>query len=440
MPDPPPEVSHPLGRTQSTMSSRRGGTRRRFSTNSLEGQRGTLRFSKATLHGDLTFRDRIHHFTLAWFTATMSTGGIALVLARTPHRFHGLEAIGDIIFILTVVLFILFCTAIATRFVLFPKSLAKCITHPTESLFFPTFWISVSNIISNIEEYGVPHCGYWLTVTVRVLFWIYAALTFMIAVGQYFFLFTGKPLTIQSMTPQWILPVFPIMLTGTLASLMGGSQPVGAAYPILIAGITFQGLGMLMATFMYGPYLRRLMTAGLPSPNTRPGMFIAVGPPSFTGLALLGISEHLARIFPSYTTISYISNPSIIADIFRILALATALFLWATAFWFFSIAFVSVINGAFFSKEGMTFHLVWWAFVFPNVGFTIITIEIGAALMSPGILWIGSAMTIMLVIVWIFCATMHIRAVLKKEILWPGKDEDHDQGGFTEEMEGRFNR
>lgn len=398
--------------------------------------------SKSTLHGDLTFRDRIHHFTLAWYTCTMSTGGIALLLARTPHRFHGLEAIGDIFFILTVVLFILFTATLCTRFILYPKSLGKCITHPTESLFFPTFWISISNILSNIQSYGVPHTGPWLVTTMKVLFWTYAGLTFSVAVGQYFFLFTGKPLTIQSMTPQWILPVFPIMLCGTLASLMGGTQPVQAAYPILVAGITFQGLGMLMATFMYGPYLRRLMTAGLPSPNTRPGMFIAVGPPSFTGLALLGISEHLYRIFPAYATISYVATPTIIPDIFRILALSTAIFLWATAFWFFSIAFVSVIHGAIRrdGKGGMSFHLVWWAFVFPNVGFTICTIEIGKALMSEGILWLGSVMTIVLVAVWLGCAGMHVRAVWKKEILWPGKDEDHDQGGFTEEMEGRFDR
>jgi tellurite resistance protein TehA-like permease len=282
------------------------------------------------------------------------------------------------------------------------------------------------NILGSIQVYGVPHCGPWLVTTLRVLFWIYAACTFLSAVGEYFFLFTGKPLTIQNMTPQWILPVFPVMLCGTLASLMGGSQPPQHGLPILVAGVTFQGLGMLIATFMYGPYLARLMTSGLPNPSTRPGMFIAVGPPSFTGLALLGISSHLSAIYPSYTTISSISHPEIIADIFRIVALCTAIFLWATAFWFFSIALVSVIAGLR-GKEGMSFHLVWWAFVFPNVGFTIATIQVGTALMSEGILWIGSAMTVVLVATWLFVGAAHARALWKKQILWPGGDEDHDQ-------------
>jgi C4-dicarboxylate transporter/malic acid transport protein len=403
----------------------------RRSTNSFEGQRGTLQTSHKTLHGNIGIRDRVHHFTWAEFTATMSTGGIALLLAQTPHRFKGLNAIGSIFFIFDIVLFVIFCALMCTRFVLFPRSFAASLSHPTESLFFPTFWISISNLLSNIQDYGVPHCGPWLVVTLRVIFWVYVACTFSVAVGQYFFLFTGKPLTIQSMTPAWLLPVFPIMLCGTLAALLSPSQPPDQALPILIAGISFQGLGMLIATFMYGGYLSRLMSQGLPSPNTRPGMFVAVGPPAFTGLALLGISQDLTRIYPSYGTITHVSNPETIPDVLRIIAVSAAVFLWATSFWFFSIALVSVIDGALGRRKGkeygMNFHLVWWSFVFPNVGFTICTISIGKALGSEGILWVGTVMTVILVAVWTFVSSMHVRAIWKGQILWPGKDEDHDQ-------------
>jgi tellurite resistance protein TehA-like permease len=131
------------------------------------------------------------------------------------------------------------------------------------------------------------------------------------------------------------------MLCGTFASLVGSSQPAENALPILVAGITFQGLGILIATHMYGAYLARLMTNGLPSPNTRPGMFIAVRPPSFTGLALLGISQDLTRVYPNYSIIRSVSHPDLIPDICRIITVSAAVFLWATAFWFFSIALVS---------------------------------------------------------------------------------------------------
>lgn len=136
--------------------------------------------------------------------------------------------------------------------------------------------------------YGVPSTGSWLQVTIQILFWIYFVLTFVLAVGQYTVLFMARAATIQSMTPAWILPIFPFMLTGTIAASSVSSQKPWAAIEIMVAGLTGQGLGMLVALLIYAQYIRRLMGYGLPSANVRPAMFIAVGPPSFTGLALIG--------------------------------------------------------------------------------------------------------------------------------------------------------
>ncbi|QSZ36230.1 hypothetical protein DSL72_007356 [Monilinia vaccinii-corymbosi] len=415
---------------------RRNDTTRSYSTNALEAQNDHgLRDSTDIVDssnekpavakkGRISFRMRIHHFTWVWFTLTMSTGGIALLLASTPHRFTGLTVLGDIVFIFDLLLFVLLCTGISARFILYPKSLASSLQDSTESLFFPTFWISLLSILSNVHAYGAPHCGTWLITTLRVLFWIYATLTFFVAVVQYCYLFAAKQQTLQSMSLAWILPIFPIMLSGTLASVLAGSQPPNHALPIVIAGVTFQGLGMLVAVSMYGPYIGRLMTSGLPEPNTRPGMFIAVGPPSFTGLALMGMSEEFARIYPAHATIAGITNPDVIADVFRVLAVSTAVFLWAMAFWFVCISMVSVLGGV----RQMSFHLLWYAFVFPNVGFAIVIIKLGQAFQSEGLLWVGSALTVILVGVWLGVLVMHVRAVILKQLLWPEKDEDEHEG------------
>ncbi|KAA8565445.1 hypothetical protein MFRU_006g00260 [Monilinia fructicola] len=371
-------------------------------------------------HGEITFWMRVQHFTWAWYTLTMSTGGLALLIANTPHRFNGLTILGDIVFLFDICLFILISAGMLARFILNPHTLSASLQDPAESLFFATFWLSILNILANIHEYGSPHCGPWLPATLRVLFWIYVAITFCVAVFQYSYLFNAKQQTLQTMTPGWILPIFPVMLSGTFASVIGGAQTPEHALPILVAGITFQGLGMFVAIFMYGPYMARLMIHGLPDPNGRPGMFIAVGPPSFTGLALLGMSEHFSNIYPAYTTISGVAHPEIIADVFRLVTVSAAVFLWATAFWFFCVALFSVLRGA---KE-MSFGLSWYAFVFPNVGFTIVVINIGKAFKSEGILWVGSVMTVLLVAVWLWVFVMHVRAVILKQVLWPKQVEE----------------
>lgn len=250
----------------------------------------------------------------------------------------------------------------------------------------------------------------------------------MVAVLIYHQLFTSrKHMELHNITPSWILPIFPIMLSGTIASTIAAEQPVNHSLNILVAGLTFQGLGIMVAILMYAQYIARLITRGLPDANARPAMFIGVGPPSFTALAMIGLSKATTRVFPDYSTINGISHPGLISDFLQILALTMAIFLWAVAFWFFSLSLLAVMRGV----KQMSFHLGWWGLVFPNVGFTIATIKIGQAFGggsgSEGTLWLGSVMSILLVALWLFVGVHHILAVWNRKIMWPGKDEDYDR-------------
>ncbi|KAF2724729.1 hypothetical protein K431DRAFT_291380 [Polychaeton citri CBS 116435] len=363
-------------------------------------------------------KERIRHFTWAWFNFPLGTGGIALLLAETPHRFNGLDTIGKIVYIFDLFMFVLLCIGITTRFVMDPSA-----------------------FLGGMQAYGVPNVGPWLPVVCRVIFWWYIACTFLLAVGMYLHLFTAPPerLTIQSMTPGWLLPIFPIMVSGTMASSILPTQPDVQRLAIVTAGVTMQGLGWMVAFLTFSFYLHRLLQYGLPAPNLRPGMFMAVGPPSFTGLALIGISKGIPENYDYFAV-----HPNAIT-ILQNMGLFTGIFLWAlgklllgwtslmsemtcglmptTAFWFFCIALLAVLSRA----NEMSFYLVWWAFIFPNVGFTIATIQIGHGLSgSQGILWVASIMTILLVAMWLFVMVMNVRAVWKRQIMMPGMDEDKD--------------
>lgn len=70
------------------------------------------------------------------------------------------------------------------------------------------------------------------------------------------------------------------------------------------------------------------------------------------------------------------------------------------------------------------FHLNWYAYVFPNVGFTIATIKIGERLDSRAIQGVGSGMGAVLFFLLVLIYGCHVRAVLQRKICWPGKDED----------------
>ncbi|KAF7194067.1 Malic acid transport protein [Pseudocercospora fuligena] len=345
----------------------------------------------------VSLRRRLKHFTWAWFTLPMSTGGIALLLKSTPHRFTGLDTIGKVVYIFDLVVIISLCAAISARFIMNPDTLKKSLVHPTEALFFSTFFLALVNVLGGAQEYGGPSVGGWLEEAMRVLFWIYAALTFIVAVVQYTYLFTAPPnrLTIQSMTPGWILPTFPVMLCGTLATIFAPHQPTQHRMPMLVAGVTFQGLGWMVSFMVYAIYMHRLMQFGLPAPDLRP--------------ALPADAQYFA------------ARPGMIV-ILQTMADFIAIFLWCLSFWFFCMTFIVILAG----MRQMSFHLVWWAFVFPNVGFTLNTIRIGTQLKSQGILWVASIMTILLVAMWLFVLVCHVKAVVKKQIMMPGLDEDKD--------------
>ena len=222
---------------------------------------------------------------------------IFVTLVLTPHRFPGLSHIGLAIFLLDLLFFLVITLLIALRFALYARTLRRTFTRPSEVLFVPTFLLSVAAIFANVDEYarlflsdeqrGVLGAGF-----MRVMFWGYLAVAFAVSVGQYHLLFTVKSkrrLTVSDMTPAWILPISPVMLAGTLAAVVArGLEGAGEAMAVLCAGSAAQGLGFLVSVFFYSTYLSRLMAFGLPV--QRPGMFGAVGPPSFTCSAIVGMA------------------------------------------------------------------------------------------------------------------------------------------------------
>lgn len=425
----------------------------------------------------------------------LSTSGVSLVLAITPHRFRGLSTIGLVIFLLDLFFFLVITASITLRFILYKSTFRRAFTRPNEALFVPTFFLSIAAILCNVAEYarififdddityrlpggssshyGSSHSIPYLalrgdtnstTLTgsgtggnstipwghpsepddeaahgasltsfrtfLCVAFWLFSALTFLASVIQYHLLFTVKAerrLSLTTITPAWVLPIFPVMLIGTLAGSFSKTQDPSAAVGMICAGLAAQGLGLLVSFFFFSSYLSRLMAFGLPA--QRPGMFIAVGPPSFTGAALVSMANDVPRVFEQLRSLNNAQitiltgtggNTDTLAAGIKLGAIWLGVFLWGLAFWFF----VSAVAGIVARMPDKKFHLSWWSIVFPNVGFTIACIKLGQGLGSEGVLWMGSGLTVALVLAWAFIGYRCVRAVVKREIVWPGHDED----------------
>ncbi|KAJ8109946.1 hypothetical protein OPT61_g7080 [Boeremia exigua] len=362
-------------------------------------------------------RDRITHFTWLWFAATMSTGALAIVLGNTPNTFPGLKTIGKVVFIFDIVLFLLFNGLMITRFILVPRKLAASLHHPVEGLFHGTYWVSVALILNGAYVYGNADTGPWFPKALEVCFWIYCGIAFIIGVFQYSMFFRLERLNVTDAVPAWIFPIYPLLVVGTLAGTILPAQPNGPSWNIFIGGVLLQGVAWVVSFLMYAIYMQRLMTGNLPSPATRPGMYVSVGPAGYTAAGLIS----LANQAPTFIGANYWTDSSSRdGDIVRIFGIMSGLFVILFAYWFFFITTVAVLAGV----RRMSFSLNWWAFIFPNAGLTLATIQAGKVLNSEALNGIASALTILLVIMWFVTAAFCLRALYRGEILWPGKDED----------------
>lgn len=304
-------------------------------------------------------RDRVDKFTWAWYTCTQSTGGIAILLDVTPHQFDGLKTIGTIIFIFNLVLFTCFTAAMLMRWILTPSKIKECFTNAPENYFFGSFWLSIATIIMCIQKHGVPHSGPWLIVAVRVLFWIYAAVTFISSTVHIVVIFQYTPIKVIEMNPAWFLLIFNTMLTGTIASTIVADQPPEQRMAIIVAGISYQGLGWIVSMLFLVHFVGKNMEKGWVVPDHRPGQFMPVGSSGYTIVALIG----MARAIP--TGYDYFAIHPSAPEILLILATWIGIFMWLFTLWLFGMAFCMNVIAILHKKDGrwqfnMGFHMSWW--------------------------------------------------------------------------------
>ncbi|KAF2153223.1 hypothetical protein K461DRAFT_137329 [Myriangium duriaei CBS 260.36] len=400
---------------------------------------------EAQIPTKLSWRGRVRHFTWTWFCMTMATGQVANVLAAVPFRFRGLYALGLVVMLLNIALFLFNVTMISLRFRLYPSTFWSSMTHPTESLFAPAAVISLGTILMNITQYGVEvhGVGTWLESTMIIMFWIYCGLAMASACGIYLVMWSTQTFTISRMTPVWIFPAYPLLVVAPHASILSARiSSHHQAVAIIVGGFTLQGIGFMVSLMVYAAFIYRLMTNKLPAESLRPGMFISVGPSGFTVSGVIGMGQQIRRVIPS----DFMGVGDIAGVVTMVAANWMGIWLWGLAIFFFIVSVGAHVNCV--GSKRMSFAMTWYSFVFPNTGLTVRmpqcsargpafahklqtgTFAVGLALHSKPIQVLGCVFTILLVLTWISVFVMMIRAVHLKQILWPQKQEDREEGGW----------
>lgn len=353
----------------------------------------------------------VERFNWSWFTCTQSTGGLAILLSECPKQFDGLRTIGTIVFIFNIVLWLIFSALTIIRWILRPAKFQASFTQPPECFFYGSWWLTIATIIVGMHNFGIEHSGPWLVTAIRVCFWIYAACTLLSSVVVFVVMCKYSSLPNCGANPAILLTVFHAMLTGTIAAVIVGNQPPHHRLPIMVAGVAYQGFGWIMSLVYLSYIFNSMLQNGLPAASVRPGLYMIVGTAGYTIVVLIGNARGAPADY------GYFATYPTAAEFLLVLATWTGVFLWVFTFWSFAVVTLSILSNMLQRDDNgqwslsMSFHNTWWAFIFPNVGFTLSTIYLGQEFESNAVLWVATAMVILVVIFWLLDIITFFKAI-----------------------------
>ncbi|KAK1594993.1 C4-dicarboxylate transporter/malic acid transporter [Colletotrichum navitas] len=349
-----------------------------------------------------------------------ATGGMANVIHSLPYDAAWLNGVATAFFLLNIILFIMNCVLAGLRFKLRPGSLKHSIADQTESLFIPSSVVSVAIISINICQFGVPRVGPWLLRVMQIMFWSYTALSVLASSTIYLILWSTTAFPIHTMTPTWVFPAYPLLLTAPFASNLiqaatqANQHTVTLNTPaIALSAVATQGAGCMIAFMISAAFIYRLMTQKLPREFQRPGVFISIGPFAFTVGGLVQLGNEAATILPSNFLGTDIAVP-----IVKVMSAFIGLWLWGLSLWFFIVS-VGSLWKVIWPKKKMSFQMTWWSFVFPNTALITATTSLGKVFQNRGLQVSGCVMAACLIVVWFIVFGSMIRSLYQRELLWP---------------------
>ncbi|KAI0007008.1 voltage-dependent anion channel-domain-containing protein [Xylariaceae sp. FL0662B] len=366
-------------------------------------------------------RDRICCHQWTWFTMTMATGGIANVLHSIwdSYRSHWIWYIGLVFFLFNICLFVMNCVLIAMRFAMVPGAFMHSFLDQMESLFIPAIVVSSGTILINTCEYGIPKTGPWLQQAMEWMYWIYIIVSVVASAGMYLILWSTQIFPIHTMTPVWVFPGYPLLLTAPFAANLIQADRVGPGDPevhrvaIAMCAVAVQGTGFLISFMICAAFIYRLMTQKLPRDMQRPGVFISIGPSGFTVAGLVSLGQQSPNIVPPGSP----GEPHTVT-IIQVLSILMGLWLWGLSVWFFLVSVGSLWKYVR-RDHSMPFQMTWWSFVFPNTALVTATLQLGSALDSAGLRIFGCVMAAALIVVWSLIFVTMIRCLWNRQLLWP---------------------
>ncbi|KAL4897481.1 malate permease [Aspergillus ambiguus] len=359
--------------------------------------------ARLTKH-DVGWRRIVRNFTPSWFSVTMGTGIVAILLNTLPYNADWLYWISVVIFGLNVVLFAVGCILSLLRYTLYPEIFWVMITHPVQSMFLGTVPMGFATIVNMFCFVCVPAWGEW-TQPVAWGLWIVDAVLSVVTALSLPFLLMAHPNEFQlsSMTAVWLLPIVSCIVAGSSGAIVAGvlTNAQHALWTVLVSYVLW-GMGLPLALMVMVIYLQRLTLHKIPPKAVIVSVFLPLGPLGQSGFGILRLGKVAQTVFPQTHTLDAGSGT----------ALYTVGFLGALILWSFGLVWLFFALASIIRSKRFPFNIGWWGFTFPLGVFATCTSEMGMELPSKFFRVLGTVVSLCVVVLWMVVSVGTMKGVV----------------------------
>lgn len=338
----------------------------------------------------------IRQFTPNWFTVSMGTGVVALIVSAFPMLKAFTWQLGTGLWYFNILLFVLFSVLYGLRWAFYPHETKQIFQHPSMSLFLGTIPMALATILNGFLKYGQPIYGDTAVQIAQTLWYANIVLALLVAWAVPFAMYRHQEHALQQMTALWLLPIVACEVAASSGGLLLGHLPADThAVAILLGSYVLWGVSVLPAFAILTILMLRLVLHKLPEKELAVSSWLALGPIGTAALALLVLGHQAPMLMASLGLAQ-------LGQLFQQAGILASLILLGFGLWWLGIAVLTTLHHA---KQDLPFNLGWWGLTFPLGVYTLAILTLAQQLNLAFLYAVGYAFAAILMLLWSLVAT-----------------------------------
>ncbi|MCU4325359.1 TDT family transporter [Acinetobacter johnsonii] len=338
----------------------------------------------------------IRQFTPNWFTVSMGTGVVALIVSEFPMLKALTWQLGTGLWYFNILLFVLFSVLYGLRWAFYPHEAKQIFQHPSMSLFLGTIPMALATILNGFLKYGQPIYGDTAVQIAQTLWYADVVLALLVAWAVPFAMYRHQEHALQQMTAVWLLPIVACEVAASSGGLLLGHLAADThAVAILLGSYVLWGVSVLPAFAILTILMLRLVLHKLPEKELAVSSWLALGPIGTAALALLVLGNQAPTLMASLGLAQ-------LGQLFQQAGILASLILLGFGLWWLGIAVLTTLHHA---KQDLPFNLGWWGLTFPLGVYTLAILTLSQQLNLAFLYAVGYAFAAILMLLWSLVAT-----------------------------------